>query len=53
MRYEDMIFVAAEPVPVIKVTPEQRKRLVRVLYPIISEYYRKQQEQEKRAEGAE
>ena len=53
MRYEDMIFVAAEPVPVIEVTPEQRKRLVRALYPIISEYYRKQQEEKVEAEDTE
>ena len=53
MRYEDYIFVAAEPVPEIEVTPEQRERLVRTLYPILSEYYRnKHQGQEEKAEGA-
>lgn len=46
MNYENMMFVPSEPVPELKPSKEQLERLARALYPIIMEYYCKQEQDE-------
>ena len=46
MNYENMMFVPSEPVPELKPSKEQLKRLARALYPIVLEYYCKQKHDE-------
>jgi len=44
MNYEGMIFVPSEPVPELKPSQEQIKRIARSLYPIVLEYYNIQED---------
>ena len=39
MNYENMMFVPSEPVPELKPSMEQLKRIARALYPVILEYF--------------
>mgnify|MGYP000114658003 CR=1 FL=1 len=39
MKYENMMFVPQAPVPELKPSGEQIKRIARALYPIITEYF--------------
>lgn len=46
MNYENMMFVPSEPVPELKPSQEQIKRIARALYPVVLEHFSIQENEE-------